>query len=87
MMKARRLPRRAQRATPDLACRHAHLLEAFTHTFYEGELWCVAGPNGAGKTTLLATLAGLLQPSAGQVELDGVRPPTGNRCRSRNAAR
>jgi len=49
------------------------LLEAFTHTFYEGELWCVAGPNGAGKTTLLATLAGLLQPSAGQVELDGVR--------------
>ncbi|CAB3637079.1 ABC transporter ATP-binding protein [Paraburkholderia rhynchosiae] len=49
------------------------LLDAFTHTFYPGEVWCVAGPNGAGKTTLLSTLAGLLQPSAGHVELDGVR--------------
>ncbi|EIF32710.1 ABC-type cobalamin/Fe3+-siderophore transport system, ATPase component [Burkholderia sp. Ch1-1] len=49
------------------------LLDAFTHTFYAGEIWCVAGPNGAGKTTLLSTLAGLLQPSAGHVELDGVR--------------
>jgi iron complex transport system ATP-binding protein len=49
------------------------LLDAFTHTFYAGEIWCVAGPNGAGKTTLLSTLAGLLQPLAGHVELDGVR--------------
>jgi iron complex transport system ATP-binding protein len=49
------------------------LLDAFTHTFYAGEIWCIAGPNGAGKTTLLSTLAGLLQPSAGHVELDGVR--------------
>ncbi|MFL9927905.1 ABC transporter ATP-binding protein [Paraburkholderia sp. RL18-103-BIB-C] len=49
------------------------LLDAFTHTFYAGEIWCVAGPNGAGKTTLLSTLAGLLRPAAGHVELDGVR--------------
>ena len=49
------------------------LLDAFTHTFYPGEIWCVAGPNGAGKTTLLSTLAGLREPSAGHVELDGVR--------------
>ena len=49
------------------------LLDAFTHTFYAGEIWCVAGPNGAGKTTLLSTLAGLMRPAAGHVELDGVR--------------
>jgi iron complex transport system ATP-binding protein len=49
------------------------LLDAFTHTFYAGEIWCIAGPNGAGKTTLLSTLAGLLQPAAGHVELDGAR--------------
>jgi iron complex transport system ATP-binding protein len=49
------------------------LLGAFTHTFYAGEIWCVAGPNGAGKTTLLSALAGLQQPSAGHVELDNVR--------------
>ncbi|HEX7935739.1 MAG TPA: ABC transporter ATP-binding protein [Paraburkholderia sp.] len=61
----------AQRVTLRAGART--LLDAFTHTFYAGEIWCVAGPNGAGKTTLLSTLAGLLQPSAGHVELDGVR--------------
>ncbi|MCC8401137.1 ABC transporter ATP-binding protein [Paraburkholderia sp. MMS20-SJTN17] len=49
------------------------LLDTFTHTFYAGEIWCIAGPNGAGKTTLLSTLAGLLQPASGHVELDGAR--------------
>jgi iron complex transport system ATP-binding protein len=49
------------------------LLDTFTHTFYPGEIWCIAGPNGAGKTTLISTLAGLSQPSAGHIEIDGVR--------------
>ena len=49
------------------------LLDDFTHTFYPGEIWCVAGPNGAGKTTLITALAGLLRPAGGQVEVDGER--------------
>ncbi|RFU46093.1 ABC transporter ATP-binding protein [Paraburkholderia sp. DHOC27] len=49
------------------------LLASFTHTFYPGEVWCIAGPNGAGKTTLISALAGLLQPAEGHVELDGTR--------------
>ncbi len=49
------------------------LLEDFTHTFYPGEIWCVAGPNGAGKTTLVTTLAGLARPAGGHVEVDGER--------------
>jgi iron complex transport system ATP-binding protein len=49
------------------------LLADFTHTFYPGETWSIAGPNGAGKTTLLATLAGLLPPAAGHIEIDGLR--------------
>lgn len=49
------------------------LLEDFTHTFYPGEIWCVAGPNGAGKTTLITTLAGLAPGAAGHVEIDGER--------------
>ncbi|HEV3106031.1 MAG TPA: ABC transporter ATP-binding protein [Trinickia sp.] len=57
------------------------LLDDFTHTFYPGEIWCIAGPNGAGKTTLISTLAGLLRPAKGHVEVDGMRidawPPAG----------
>ncbi|MGN6648567.1 ABC transporter ATP-binding protein [Trinickia sp.] len=49
------------------------LLDDFTHTFYPGEIWCIAGPNGAGKTTLITTLAGLMRPAQGHVEVDGQR--------------
>lgn len=37
----------------------------------EGEFFCLLGPSGAGKTTTLKTIAGLEQPDAGTVELDG----------------
>ncbi|WP_374992457.1 ABC transporter ATP-binding protein [Paraburkholderia sp. SARCC-3016] len=49
------------------------LVDDFTHAFHPGEIWCIAGPNGAGKTTLIATLAGLVRPAAGHVEIDGTR--------------
>jgi multiple sugar transport system ATP-binding protein len=38
---------------------------------HEGEFFCLLGPSGAGKTTTLKTVAGLEQPDAGTVELDG----------------
>ena len=61
----------AQRVTLRAGART--LLDDFTQTFNAGELWCIAGPNGAGKTTLISALAGLLEPAAGHVEIDGVR--------------
>ena len=37
----------------------------------EGQLLCVLGPSGGGKSTLLRVIAGLEEPRAGRVELDG----------------
>ncbi|MGW2566335.1 ATP-binding cassette domain-containing protein [Streptomyces sp. NPDC001537] len=37
-----------------------------------GEHLAVVGPSGAGKSTLAALIAGVLEPGAGQVRLDGV---------------
>lgn len=37
-----------------------------------GRVTAILGPNGAGKSTLLACLAGLRQPDAGEVTLDGI---------------
>ena len=37
-----------------------------------GERVALVGPNGAGKSTLLRAIAGLVEPAAGTVELDGV---------------
>ncbi len=37
-----------------------------------GELFGFLGPNGAGKTTTMKILAGLLQPTAGEVRIDGI---------------
>ena len=45
-----------------------------------GDLVCLVGPSGCGKTTLLRCLAGLLDPTAGTVRIDGhevAGPPPG----------
>src|ERR1019366_4332563 len=46
-------------------------LRGFTAEFSGGKLYAILGDNGAGKTTLLRTLAGLNQPSSGEVTILG----------------
>lgn len=38
----------------------------------EGEIVGILGPNGAGKTTLLRMIAGILEPTSGSIDFDGL---------------
>jgi putative ABC transport system ATP-binding protein len=49
------------------------VLEGLTLEVPEGEFLALMGPSGSGKTTLLNLIAGLDQPSAGLIEVGGVR--------------
>jgi NitT/TauT family transport system ATP-binding protein len=56
-------------------------LDAISFRAHRRELICVVGPSGCGKSTLGRILAGLDEPTAGLVELDGreVRGPGSDR--------
>jgi ABC-2 type transport system ATP-binding protein len=47
------------------------ILDGISFTISDPGVYVVLGPNGAGKTTLLRTLAGILKPFSGRVEING----------------
>jgi ABC-2 type transport system ATP-binding protein len=53
------------------------VLEEISFVIEKPAIYVVLGPNGAGKTTLFRTLAGILEPYKGYVEIDGVRTGKG----------
>lgn len=52
---------------------------------HQGEFLCITGSNGAGKTTLIQLLNGMLKPTSGTVEVNGV--PTATKSGANHARR
>jgi len=50
-----------------------HILSGISFVVEPGELVALLGPSGAGKSTLLRVLAGALEPSEGEMRVDGAR--------------
>ena len=48
-----------------------HALKDVTFSVDEQEFLCIVGPSGCGKTTLLKLIAGLLEPSSGEIVFTG----------------
>ncbi len=67
MLRARELTKRYRQGEATITA-----LDGFSYDFPPGAT-AVVGPSGSGKTTLLNLLAGFDRPSAGSVELAGVR--------------
>ncbi len=61
---------------PEASKKHAvDALQGVSFAVEHGQTLGVIGRNGSGKTTLLRVLAGVFQPDAGRVEIDGTLAP------------
>jgi len=54
--------------------REVHALADVTFSLEAGELLAFIGPNGAGKSTTIKILSGILRPTSGRVEVNGLVP-------------
>ena len=48
-----------------------HILKNVNIKIHEGEMVCLLGGNASGKTTTLKTILGMVEPTGGEVVIDG----------------
>jgi ABC-type proline/glycine betaine transport system ATPase subunit len=56
--------------------REAEILKGIDLSVGEGEIACITGPSGSGKSTLLRALNRLVEPTTGEIYLDGAPTST-----------
>jgi len=59
----------------------ARVIDGLQLEIPRGAFFTLLGPSGCGKTTLLRLLAGLIEPSGGRVEIQGLEPAERHRIR------
>lgn len=59
--------------TFEIGNREIRAVDRLTFRVGPGEVYGLLGPNGAGKTTTVRMILGLLQPTSGYAEVDGLR--------------
>jgi NitT/TauT family transport system ATP-binding protein len=52
--------------------RTVHAISKVSLDICDGEFVCVVGPSGCGKTTLLNILGGFVEPTGGEIRIDGI---------------
>ena len=57
-----------------------HALSKVNLTVYQGETVGIIGTNGSGKSTILKIITGVLNPTGGEVTVDGRTAPRPGRC-------
>lgn len=69
VLEARKVSMTFNTGTP----REVAVFQGISFELHEGEILAIVGPSGCGKSTLFNIIAGLLQPTAGAVYVDGER--------------